>query len=91
MHTFLKTIRNNNLLMALVILGAYYLIVKVLKYLVKLVRRERYTNSNTKCSSFLQKQLEGFRNKRREGFKNRKKLGKSTNNSKINRSKKNRK
>lgn len=89
MHTFLKIIRDNNLLMALTILLAYYLIVVALKYLVKLVRRERFANSNSnnsKRSKFLQKQLEGFRNKKKEGFKNRyKKLGTSARNNKTNR------
>ena len=88
MNTLLKNIRDNNVLMAVVILLAYYLIVKLLKYLVKLVHHERYTNQsntntnhsntntnhkNTNHSSFLQKQLENFRNKRnKEGFANKK-------------------
>jgi|SaaInlStandDraft_7_1057024.scaffolds.fasta_scaffold485799_1 hypothetical protein len=81
MKTFLKNILDNNVLMAIVILLAYYLIVKVLKYLVKLVRHESYTNSGSTLSPFLQKQLkqvENFRN-------NRIKLGKSTRNNKTNR------
>ena len=54
---------------------------QVLKYLVKLVRHESYTNSGSTPSPFLQKQLkqvENFRN-------NRIKLGKSTRNNKTNR------
>jgi len=93
MSSFLKNIRDNNAIMAVVILLAYYLIVKVLKYLVKLVRHESYTNNktnqsntNSKLSPFLQKQLENFRNKKRENFRNnRVKLGKSTRNNKTNR------
>jgi type III secretory pathway component EscR len=86
MSSFLKNIRDNNAIMAVVILLAYYLIVKVLKYLVKLVRHESYTNSGSKLSPFLQKQLEGFRNKKIEKFRNnRVKLGKSTRNNKTNR------
>jgi hypothetical protein len=81
MHTFFKTIRNNNLLMAGAIILFYFLMFKVLTFIVKIVRYEKYTNNN---SSFLNKQKE-----RMEKFKNRNntKLGHSTLNTKKNSSK----